>query len=243
MRNRVAICVLLAVLAVAVALGTSAEPATPVPLEATPVASPVPVLPVAFPADALVYGTSYGEWTARYWQWLLSLPVDANPALDASGASCGYGQSGPVFFVPPNLPPCTVPAGTAVMVHIAGDVCSSLDLDRSLGSEEELRACAAEEADRYANIAVQVDGQPVGDIAEFRFASAEFPFVVPEPNILGAPGGIGLAASDGYWLILLPLAPGEHEVTVHLELADGLVFPDEYLHLRVVEPSMATPTG
>jgi hypothetical protein len=66
---------------------------------------------------------------------------------------------------------------------------------------------------------------------------------LPEPNILGTRGGVGLAATDGYWLILMPLAPGEHEVTVHLELTDGLVFPDEYLHLKVFEPSMATPAG
>ena len=70
--------------------------------EATPIAG----APVLAP-DESVSGASLAEWSARHWQWTVSLPIPVNPGHDVTGATCGYGQSGPVFFIPRNYPPCT----------------------------------------------------------------------------------------------------------------------------------------
>ena len=51
------------------------------------------------PPDAEVDGLDLAEWSTRSWQWFFSLPQAVNPYFDETGQSCGYGQSGPVFFL------------------------------------------------------------------------------------------------------------------------------------------------
>ncbi len=38
-----------------------------------------------FTPDERPYGITYGQWTAKWWQWLLAIPQDKNPALDETG--------------------------------------------------------------------------------------------------------------------------------------------------------------
>src|SRR5690242_15482225 len=53
--------------------------------------------PGVIPVNASPYGATYGEWSARWWQWAFSLPVDHHPLFDT--ADCSAGQSGPVWFL------------------------------------------------------------------------------------------------------------------------------------------------
>src|SRR4029077_20020533 len=52
-----------------------------------------------YPPGSNPLGVTYGEWTARWWQWLLSIPGPVNTNLDTTGANCAQGQSGPVWFL------------------------------------------------------------------------------------------------------------------------------------------------
>src|SRR5437763_11387933 len=53
------------------------------------------------------YGLTYGEWSARWWQWLLAIPPNVNPNFDGTSLDpdvatvndCAQGQSGPVWFL------------------------------------------------------------------------------------------------------------------------------------------------
>ncbi len=196
----------------------------------------------AYAPGAYVSGASLDEWNARHWQWTLSFPVGASPNQDGSGALCMQGQSGDVVFIPRNLPPCTVPEGSVIMIPIAGGECSSVEAVPFWGGDEEtLQACAAQEASRYANIAVTVDGEVVRGIERYRSATGTFSAVLPEHNVLGAPAGVAWVAADGYAFLLRPLSAGEHTVIVHTETADGIVLPDKLLTLTVVEPSWSGP--
>jgi len=207
--------------------------ATPEPA-ATPVTEPDRL---AYSPDAEIHGASLGEWHARYWQWVASFPVGENPAQDPTGKRCGYGQTDPVFFVPRNMPPCTVPAGVAIFLPIAGTECSTVEEPPFHGEDEDgLVACAAADAERYTNISVSVDGEALPDIDRYRATSPAFTLQVPEDNILAVPEGTGRAVADGYAVVLAPLAAGEHEVIVHVEVVDGYALPDKTLHLTVVEP-------
>ena len=239
-RWRVLLAVLTAVLSSGVVVDASVRQATPVSDESDLGATPVAEQPVVHPPDAPVHGAAYGEWGARHWQWTASFPIGANPGHDPSGNRCGYGQAGPVFFAPRNFAPCVVPAGMSVLVPIAGTICSTAESPPYHGdTEEELRDCAADDTDRYTGIVVHVDDQVVPDIEAYRFTSPRFTLVLPENNVLGAPAGPAQAVTDGYQIILTPLSPGEHEVTVHVELTDGTVLPDETLRITVVESSEA----
>lgn len=205
--------------------------------EATPIAR----APVLAPAES-VFGASLAEWSARHWQWTVSLPVKVNPGLDVTGVTCGYGQSGPVFFIPRNFPPCTVPAGVTLFVPIAGTACSTVEPPPYAGRDEmELRACAAAEVDRYTGIVVRVDGQEVPDIEAYRASSPRFTMTLPEHNVLGVPAGMASAVADGYQVMVAPLTVGEHTIVAHVELTDGTVLPDEMLRLSVVAPVVSDP--
>jgi Cache domain len=58
-------------------LGSSAN-ATIVPAEAA----------VVFEANSKPHGLTYGEWTARWWQWAYSIPKHVHPAYDDTGKYC-----------------------------------------------------------------------------------------------------------------------------------------------------------
>ena len=56
----------------------------------------------------------------------MSLPEDVHPAFGGTAERCGYGQHGPVFFLPPSFGDaqfsvdCVVPEGTAIYVIVSG---------------------------------------------------------------------------------------------------------------------------
>lgn len=49
--------------------------------------------------DLQTCGSSYGEFGAQWWQWLLSIPSTTGPILDTSGIHCGRGQVDDVWFL------------------------------------------------------------------------------------------------------------------------------------------------
>ena len=201
--------------------------------EATPQAGEMTIFPPKVP----VSGVTLAEWSARHWQWTTSFPVGLNPGQDSTGTTCSFGQSGPVFFLPRNYPPCVVPAGVALFVPIAGSVCSTAEPPPFAGRDEgELRACAEAEAERYTGITVRVDGQAVPDIQACRASSPLFALALPKHNVLGAPAGPAFAVADGYQIILPPLPAGDHAISVHIELTDGTVLPDKVARISVVAP-------
>lgn len=80
--------------------------------------------PGVHPINSKPYGQSYGEWSAKWWQWVLAAPTLVNPNLDVDGSHCGEGQSGHVWFLGGSfgtLPPfvtrrCTVPPGKSLFM-------------------------------------------------------------------------------------------------------------------------------
>lgn len=64
---------------------------------------------------------------------------------------------------------------------------------------------------------VIIDGKKVKKLGHFRVQSPLFGFTTPaENNLLGLPGVTsGSSVSNGFWLILKPLSPGNH--VIHFE--------------------------
>jgi len=69
--------------------------------------------------------------------------------------------------------------------------------------------------------AVTVDGASAGDLSAYRVASPLFQLVLPPDNDLGVPPGIAQAVSDGYSVLIGPLAEGEHTVVASTPSPDG----------------------
>jgi len=161
-------------------------------------------------------GLTRGEWDARFWQWLLSMPEDVNPMFEATGERCGYGQHGPVFFLPGPFeagPPyrCVIAEGTAIYLPVAGAECSTVQPPFGR-TEEELRACATAALDEVTDYQARVNGADVVELDAYRIGSPLFTVNFPETNFFGVEPGVAQAVSECYSFIIAPPPPGEYEI-------------------------------
>jgi len=175
-------------------------------------------LPI-FPIDSKPFGHTYGEWSARWWQWLLSIPKSRNPAFDSTGAHANIDQNYPnVFFLCqtyegitsiPNRT-VTVRTGRSIFMPIINWV-SVLHTDGETDSE--LVEIANKRMDVVANLQLSINGRTVKEgLEKYRTQSPFFEVTLPENNIIGLSSGPIRAVSDGYWLFLKQLE-GDTELT------------------------------
>src|SRR5262245_29132534 len=68
--------------------------------------------PHVLPVESHPYGLTYGEWSAKWWQFVLSIPAPNNPLLRDD--KCTVGQTGRVWFLTGKLCVSTVPGGPCV---------------------------------------------------------------------------------------------------------------------------------
>ena len=170
-----------------------------------------------FEANSTPFGLTYGEWTAKWWQWAYSIPKDIHPAYDDSGKYCTVNQNGPVWFFPgtygkPVIRECTIPSGKAILFPILNSECSVAEFP-NLKTIQELRICAKAFQDQVTQLQAIVDGIAISDLEKYRIQSLPFNFTLPENNILGLPANTSTqAVADGNWVFLKPLSQGKHEI-------------------------------
>ena len=185
------------------------------------------------------FGNSYGEWSARWWQWLVSIPAATNPNLTPGNVDCTLGQSGQVWFLggsfgdkPSYTRSCTIDSGKDLLVTpltaLFGELGPTPESDCPNGPDDcnptQLRSSAAEGQDDPQLLEVRVDNAQVKNVDQYRVTSPVFSAFFPEKAILPdsiVPGGTvphgshGPLISDGYFVLLKPLSPGSH--TIHLK--------------------------
>src|SRR5262245_16638557 len=177
--------------------------------------------PTVFPPGSNPYGASYGEWSARWWQWAFSIPVAIHPLFD--NGPCDVNQAGPVFFIGgsftglPATRSCTVPAGEALFFPVVNAECSNVEPPPFFGADEAaMRACARSFIDGVNVLNVTIDGRSVDDIrSSYRADSPLYSFSAPAGGLFGPDPVTGMSVSDGYWIFLAPLSAGTH--SIHLE--------------------------
>ncbi len=194
--------------------------------------------PGVAPVQSNPYGASYSVWSARWWQYAFSLPVDQSPFIDNTGANFANGQSGKVWYlagvITPNGQPTTgepvvrnvtLSAGTSLFLPVVNSEFDNLNPggpDTTL-TEAQLRAGAAafiDDALTNGTIALTVDGRAIQHQDTYRVTSPVFNYTLPQNNIYTAFGldiparTVNGAVSDGIWAMLRPLSVGQH--TVHI---------------------------
>ena len=176
-------------------------------------------LPIAvFPANSKPFGLTYGQWTAKWWQWGYSIPKNINPAYDDTGKNCAQKQNGPVWFLAgtyghPVNRKCDIPAGKAILFPILNSECSFAEFPK-VKTLSELRICAKTIQDQVSSLKASVDGIPIPSLQEYRIQSPPFNFTLPQNNILGLPANVSTQAiADGNWVFLKPPSPGSHKIT------------------------------
>lgn len=182
------------------------------------------------------FGNSYGDWSVRWWQWLLSIPAATNPNLDGD---CTQGQSGNVwflagsFFTTPAIRTCVIPtppqgSNKKPVRTVFFPLINNIGF-KAFGFEtlNDLRLQAANLVDNVTNLVCTIDGTDCGtlcktddgngcptDLFAFRATSPSFSLLAVQqgvlpPGKLSVPGNADPIVSDGYWM-LVTLPPGQH---------------------------------
>jgi hypothetical protein len=172
--------------------------------------------PDVFTIDSNPYGVSYNDWTAKWWQWALSIPKETNPVGDETGKYCGQGQEGPVWFLAGTFGgsmerSCTIPAGKAILFSPINVECSYAEFP-DLKTESDLRTCAKSGQDLATEFEVSIDGVELQNLQNYRIQSPLFELTLPKDNVYGLPPSTTKAVSDGVWVFLKPLSPGNHQI-------------------------------
>jgi hypothetical protein len=157
------------------------------------------------------FGRTYAEWTARWWQWVLSIAKTENPLVDQNGKNCVNNQSGPVWFLAGALKgsaerSCTIPADKAILFPVINVEASVAEGDGS--TEEELSARVKFEMDQITDMQAMISGTNLDELKQYRIQSPLFNVTLPADNVLGLPAQTTKMMSEGYWLFLKPLKPG-----------------------------------
>jgi hypothetical protein len=199
---------------------------------ATAAARDVKIDSRVIPPNAHAFGKSYGEWSAAWWQYAYSIPVPDNPLFDETGAKCGVGQSGPVFFLVGVINvsgeaerSCIVPADTALFFPVLNTEFDNV-FPPSNQTVAQLRLAATQQMDTATNMTAELDGRAITGLesaatSPFRTGSSTpvFSVTFPDNNIpqffgFDVPAGTySPFVGDGFYLMLKPLEPGLH--TLH----------------------------
>jgi hypothetical protein len=201
-------------------------------------------------AEPKVLGKTIGEWSAKWWQWAFEIPASTNPMLDETGAFCHLGQQGPVWFLagvwgggterPATVErSCNVPGGKYILFSIVNSIWIQTPTDPPNYTETDYRreASAGLPPSIGGELEATLDGNPIifnPNTPIIRSQSPVFTASFPPDNVFGAnPNDLtGPIVSDGFWVMLPPLSPGDHELHFRAGLKDTLK-QDVTYHLTV----------
>jgi hypothetical protein len=176
------------------------------------------------------YGETYREWAASLWQRILSLPVDAA----SQSAPLSDGQSGDVWLLggplggePASTFEVSVPEGTALFLSVLSTWLDNAGCPFTDFTVHELRAREAAWWNEVSETTCTVDGVTIPGLTNpqhspYLVHSKVFSYTLPEnDNYLSVlfgdtciAGGttIGPAVAEGVFLMLKPLAAGQHVI-------------------------------
>ena len=170
-----------------------------------------------FHVDSKPYGLTFGEWTAKWWQWAYAIPKNTNPAYDDTGRYFTVNQKGPVWFFTGSYGKMhhdnvAYLQTKTILFPILNSECSFAEFP-SLKNEEQLRVCAKETQDTVTQVKASIDGKNITNLEGYRIRSPLFNLSLPENNIVSLPPQSTQAVSDGNWVFLKPLPEGEHIIS------------------------------
>jgi hypothetical protein len=96
--------------------------------------------------DSEPFGIPYYQWTESWWDWLVSMPKDTNPAFDLNGKYCHEGMQSdyPAIFLVGSLNEtarrsCTIASNMSLFFPAT----TPFYYNTASRTEDELRACAS----------------------------------------------------------------------------------------------------
>jgi hypothetical protein len=197
------------------------------------------------------------EQDAAGWvQWSGRLPYYAGPIFDETGAQCGEGQDGPIWYLPgtaggPVNRTCTIPVGKQIVFPLlnyygaypVSSYPTPEDAQASIDYFEETAEWIY--ADLTCSLTAKLDGQDLYADLTDTWQLVIDPFEVELPDDpdnfadwYGIQGVTTDAVSAGYYARLPALAPGEHTLEFGGTLCyEGEIWFDTYASYTIqIEP-------
>ena len=180
------------------------------------------------------YGMTFGGWTVKWWQWLLSKASDINPAIDPTGKNGSIDQNrervwflaGTFDKMDPARREIRIPSNRSILLPA---ICYQANFieDPIFSSEEDLECHVRNDIDDIVEHLVTVDDIEIGT---YRIMSD--PIVFPIKLAKDIPHGQHSAymkklegdvdtnaVAEGYWAFIKPLLSGQHNL--HLKGSCG----------------------
>lgn len=163
------------------------------------------------PEDSNPFGSSYSHWSMKWWQWLLGIPKQVNPAFDHNGIYAEAGQvSDEVFFLCQTIEGTErVPTRSLRMRYGSSIFMPVLNWVSVRGSDgntdEDLQQVAKKRMNLISKLNVIINGETLRGSEIYRFQSPLFDVILPEENILDVKPGNTRFFSDGYWIFTEPI--------------------------------------
>lgn len=171
--------------------------------------------------DSKPYGTTYGSWTVKWWQWALLTPASIGAVSDETGKSWNINQpSANVWFLAGNFGnpskkfpnrAITLPARRSILLPVINCEANPLEY-AELKTNEDLIKKVHHDLDTVVRCDCFINGVRISPV---RISSDPkiFPLTIDKDNAFGVKGGgFTHAAADGFWVFLEPLPEGDYTI-------------------------------
>lgn len=179
--------------------------------------------------------TPSAKLTKAWLRWLMGQPWEPGPIPDQTGANCGMGQDGPVWFLAgttggPVTRHCTIPQGKQLYFPLINHWIRWWDWQLEIPENMEMAAAAFDYTRAHTcTLILRLDGEDVlaggfDAMADQLWVNTYEPFDVVVNEQWGEYGpyfGPMFAHGGGYYARMHPLTPGDHVLEFGGSLCDG----------------------
>lgn len=182
-----------------------------------------------YTSESYPYGLSYGEWTVKWWQWLLSTPKACNPLIDQSGENADINQpnehvwflAGKLGSEDKNFPlrNCNIPVGRSILFPVINCEANLIEFPE-LKTKEALIDHVVNDENTIVEKTCILSDMPI-DVQRVKSDPEIFEVSLNNDNIYNVNGGNTIASADGYWVFLRPPPRGEYELSFRGSCENG----------------------
>ena len=175
---------------------------------------------LVYPEHSAPFGVSMEDWTARWWQWAISVPENKNPLVDPTGEyNMNQPKNNPLFFLGGGYMGnplwtnrnVTISDEQGILIPVVNSEWSYSELPY-IATEAELKEYTTSDINNATHLEITLDGK---EISYYRIDSDLFYVYFPENNVFKVKDvGLTQAFSDGYWSFIKPLPVGKHSLYV-----------------------------
>ena len=199
-----------------------------------------------------VAGMSQLELSQQWWQWALNKPAPSNPVLDTTGGLAQIDNNGPVFFIAGNAGglskrsfsvPADKPIFFPVMNGVDIEFPPAPDCPAHPGNPLQCAFDFIPPLKDAIHLHATLDGQDLLTFPSFRqTGSSFFTAILPADNLFGfgLPPGPYDALSDGFWVALEGLSPGQHTLVFGGTIPGRTPFTVEVVDVLTAVPEPST---